>query len=825
MKRGARVLLGGAAIAILAICGSIAQDTVSLVGMSASRNHGAAVIELHTSGPADFKVERFTMGDWVSVWSNELAFTDSASEIPLAFERPELADLVTGASLAAESHHASIRFYLGPSADRTHVFVVNNGETATVTIAARSEEDLELAADAVGDNQATAEPAEEVPAAAPETHMAAELARSEADQDAAPPAQPETAPLTEILAATPPTTLPPEPEPVTTPAPALPPAVEPAPAADEPEAAEADTTRHESVREAAEAGPADSAPSGRNSTGSFYVPRQHSAEPIPAAPAADPPSQPPSSATSVLDGPTTLAEMNYQFIPADQTGGRSPAEDQGRTDEGGDADESPSVDEMMRTAAEMLQQMLPAAEGQPAGAAEQTGIATPDTFGEPFRQLPSLSAGALPPLESGKDALSRIMIDLFEIVSTPLDQAITLLIAPTDYNIIVDASVGSNSVSLSFKDGRTDLKSALDMITKTYGLEYTVQANTIVVAAKEKIEGQLVDYATRLFVLSFADPFSIKEVLTATAMLREDQIEVYVGEDEYLEVNDSTTLSEATGRNTADSEQMQSNLSSTPRNAVLVKAVPAQMEIIAELIDRLDRKPRLIELEVRVCEITESGRKDLGLTVNDDFIGNVKTDVTWTEQSGETAFEAFTLGSFYRSPMRFAATLKHLVETGDAKILAQPQLSTVEGKQAIYFAGESIPYVAERKIDPNTGQETLTVEFIEIGVTLNFKPRLDNEGMLTIDVNPIISSLIEMMEVTDGVFAPRSQNRQLRTTVRVQDGEPFAMAGLISERESETISKIPLLAELPLVGKLFRNRRHDVNRTEIMVIVVPHIHE
>jgi len=724
------------------VCASLAQEKVSLIGLSAERTDAAVSIELHTTAPADFRVERFTMGDYVSVWSNQLAMAEDVDEIPLDLDRPELADIVTGAALAMESHHAAVRFYLGPKADRARVFLTADGDTATLTIRALADEgnlDLAEAQPAVLD---TSENEESKP----------ELFEPTWSKDnIEPPA------------------------------------------------------------------PRDSSPS----ASSFYVPREEPAGTDDEVYAGTRAPDELGGGLPIIGSPAADAEVNYQYVPAGQAG-RSGGISEGTDDSGS----SPSLEDMMEQASEMAAQMR--SQQGPAGGAQAAGpgaISTPgDSFRGSFQAQASVSAGTSMPAASGKQLLSGIQIDLFEIVGTPLDQAITLLIAPTDFNVIVDSSVGTNTVSLSFKDQRTDLKDAMDLLTRTYGLDYAVQANTVVVASSDKINGQLVDFDTRLFVLSYADPQSVKDMLITTNLLAEDQIEIYYGEQTYPEVNDSTVLSETTGRTNQESELMESNLSSTPRNAILVKAVPEQLDDIAQIIERIDRQPKLIEMEVRVCEVTETGRKDLGLTVNEDTLGNSSTTEVWGEQANENnAFEAFSIGSFYRSPLAFQATLNHLVETGDASLLAQPKLNTVEGKQAIYFAGESIPYISERRIDPGTGQETLTVEFVDIGVTLNFKPRLDKEGKLTIDVNPIVSSLLEMVEVTDGVFAPRSQNRQLRTTVRVADGEPFAMAGLISDRESETISKIPLLADLPMVGKLFRNRRTDTDRTEIIVIVVPHI--
>ena len=99
------------------------------------------------------------------------------------------------------------------------------------------------------------------------------------------------------------------------------------------------------------------------------------------------------------------------------------------------------------------------------------------------------------------------------------------------------------------------------------------------------------------------------------------------------------------------------------------------------------------------------------------------------------------------------------------------------------------------------------------------------DKLVTIDVNPIVSSLLEFRMIGGIVEAPRTSSRQLATTVHVESGEPFILAGLISETERETVTKIPLLGDLPLLGKLFRSTNHKGERTEIIIVVVPKVYD
>lgn len=826
MNGAGRALLLAALILLGLVCASNAQDAVSLTGLNASLKGDAALIELHTTGPAQFQVDRFTMGNWVTVWSRNFQ-SSGVDEIPLDFERPELAALVTGASLVTEHSRPGIRFYLGPAAKRTSVFLLTKDDSTVVVIPGQPG-----AVQAAADASAPADDGAPTVEAAPDS--------AAAPSGAAKPADSTPTSTDEVLGAA-----------TGTAAGQLDP-VEPS------TASPAGAARADQIAAQHEAPPETDGKQG------FFLPRQEQAASPPTAeqpahqdytlvnelPELNPGAKTEAPGINVDPAPQVVAlvrddqglplraQVNFQ-VPANGLGSGAGGETTGDL---GDVSLKDIIDQAAKSALDVLKQ--PAAPAGAAKAAAPGGISTPGggSFYGSFQSQAEVSAkldGGT--MKRGKEALGGIMIDLFEILGTPLDQALTLLVAPTDYNIIVDADVGRNTVSLAFKDSQTDLKSALDLITRTYGLDYVVDANTIVVAGKDKINGQLIDYQTRIFVLSYADPKSVKEMLTKTAQLRDDQVEIYNGEETYPTVNDSTKLSEVStgggegGGGGTQIKEIETNLSSTPRNALLVKAVPSQMEQIAALIAELDRKPRVIELEVRVCEAQDRALKNLGITVQNNGL-DTPTPITtgWSEVGERTSLdnennscpanEAFTIGSFTRSPLSFLATLNTQIQERSVNVLAQPTLSTVEGKQAIYFAGERVPYISKVTVNP-TGQQQIEIDFLKLGVTLNFKPRLDADGKLTIDVNPIVSSLIEFRLIGGLMEAPRTSERQLATTVRVGDCEPFVLAGLISDEERKTVTKVPMLGDLPLVGKLFRNTNNSGQRTEIIIVVVPHIHE
>jgi hypothetical protein len=697
----ARVAFCAALLALTCLCVSAAQSKVRLSAIRAEDRGSLVAIELQTTGPAEFNVDRFALGDWIFVWSPQLE--TPKGEQDLNVDTSDIDGLLTGAALSRDGKRNGVRIYVDQSADKRNVVILPTENGARISIPRLKE--------GVGD------------------------------------------PLKGGSKLTAPKTI--------------------------------------------KKGSAKSVKTSDLQGGAGTLDYQLN------------PVIPPPGAPTEQHGDDAAEEAE----DGNATGART-AEDAARPVGGTDSGVTLEQDRPRPT--------KPTAPKGPGSISTPTGGSD-----EGFQPPAEISfGGGIGMAQNGKEELRNVRIELFEIVDTPLDQALQLLVAPTPFNIIVDASVGENSVSLSFKDSTTDLRSALDMLTQVYGLDYVVQAGTIVVAAKDKINGQLIQFVSRLFVLSYADPRTVRDMLVTTGIVTENQIEYYAGEMEYPTVNDSTQLSDTEGGGDDEIKPIETNVSSTPRNAILVRGTPEQLDRVASSIQMLDRKPKQIRLEVRVCEANETAMKNIGVQTDTEFTQTFSEIGLEDPDDDDIFFEANQLGSFNRDGgFSFSATLNAEIEDGNINVLAQPVLTTTEGKQAIFFAGERLPYISQPAVNQGTNFQAPTVSYIRVGVILNFKPRLDRDGLITIDVNPTVSSLIEFLDLGSGATAPRTQSRQLATTIRVQDGQSFSLSGMINNVERTTTTKVPLLGDIPLIGPLFRSKNKDNERTEIIVLVTPHIVE
>ncbi len=440
-----------------------------------------------------------------------------------------------------------------------------------------------------------------------------------------------------------------------------------------------------------------------------------------------------------------------------------------------------------------------------------------------------------PPL-TPEQALLKSERVTYEATEATLAEAIALLVAGTPFNVIVDDTVGSLKITVSFRD--TPLLEALDTITAAKDIMYRLVGNTIIVGGREDIGRRLGGYETRTFTLQYADAEDVKKVITENGLTGEKNVSIYYGEKRTVDYSDrSTFLSEGEeGISAGDVRKLTGFQSTAKANVLVVTETPDRLERIARVVAEIDRKPRVVTLETTIVEINEEGLKQLGLKMEDSISQRVveeqalnapsETETHWVEASSP-GFIALGLWfqDFFRSPLDVLFELRTVLQSGNARILSRPNLSAVDGSQAIYFAGTLIPYIRRPAVVTPTAFTPPQVEFQAVGVTLNFKPRIDDNGVITMDVNPVVSTLLELVDLGGGAVAPRTQTRQVMTTIQIPDGETFVIAGMLSETERESLRKIPILGELPLFGKLFSRRDRSTERTEVMVFVTPRIRE
>jgi len=162
------------------------------------------------------------------------------------------------------------------------------------------------------------------------------------------------------------------------------------------------------------------------------------------------------------------------------------------------------------------------------------------------------------------------------------------------------------------------------------------------------------------------------------------------------------------------------------------------------------------------------------------------------------------------------AYIRALQTQGALRELAEPNLIAMNGQQASFLAGGEFPVPIVQGGEKNT----VTIVFKEYGVRLNFKPTIIDEDHIRLELEPEVSTIDFANGVKfDGFLIPGLRTRRAHTGVELRDGQSFALAGLLDNSETRSLSKVPGLGDIPILGNLFKSTSFQKNETELMFIV------
>ncbi len=173
----------------------------------------------------------------------------------------------------------------------------------------------------------------------------------------------------------------------------------------------------------------------------------------------------------------------------------------------------------------------------------------------------------------------------------------------------------------------------------------------------------------------------------------------------------------------------------------------------------------------------------------------------------------------FRSDINLGVAIKALQQKNLLEMLAEPNLLAVNGKEASFLAGGEFPFPV---VQGGTNFTAVTIQFKEFGVKLKFLANILDDGQIRLKVSPEVSSLDFSNALTiSGFLIPALSTRRAETEVELSDGQSFAIAGLIDNRLTQVYSKVPGIGDVPILGKLFKSRSLNKNKTELMVLVTP----
>jgi pilus assembly protein CpaC len=262
----------------------------------------------------------------------------------------------------------------------------------------------------------------------------------------------------------------------------------------------------------------------------------------------------------------------------------------------------------------------------------------------------------------------------------------------------------------------------------------------------------------------------------------------------------------------------------------LVEGARAHVKNIVNLL-RV-RKLDQVLLQVRVSEVNRTMAKELGFNFLfegntyrgaltppgnfNPFFGDAKEVPLLPFSDQLTAFVAKP-GAF----PDFAVFLRALHDKGGLKTLSEPNIVVADGSVGNFLVGGEFPVIISTS---SGGGTSPTVEYKEFGIILNFRPKISPNGEIFLNITQEVSELdFPNGVVISGFRIPALKSRKAESGLQLADGQTFVLAGLLDNKVQKTVSKIPLLGDIPILGALFRSTRYSNNETELMVMVTPKI--
>lgn len=211
-----------------------------------------------------------------------------------------------------------------------------------------------------------------------------------------------------------------------------------------------------------------------------------------------------------------------------------------------------------------------------------------------------------------------------------------------------------------------------------------------------------------------------------------------------------------------------------------------------------------------------------GLTQTQSVSTNGSTSTTTTSGNQFTVSNLLNVAIF-RPDINLAAFIEALQEENLIEILAEPNLLTESGKEASFLAGGQFPYPVPQASGAG-GYTTITIQFKEYGVRLSFTPTLLPDGLIHLKVAPEVSSLdfTNALQL-NGFLIPALAVNRAQSEMDLRDGQSFAIAGLLDNRVTKQLEKIPGIGDIPILGKLFQSESLNKSKNELLIIVTPHI--
>jgi len=304
-------------------------------------------------------------------------------------------------------------------------------------------------------------------------------------------------------------------------------------------------------------------------------------------------------------------------------------------------------------------------------------------------------------------------------------------------------------------------------------------------------------------------------------------------------VRNNTQNNAVTPRSAAETGESSVDIQADPNtNALIITAPPDEMQNILAVIRQLDIRRAQVLVEAVIAEITEDNTREFGINFLLDGSDN-EAPIGFTNLGGATegalgiagsiattgvpsslgAGLSLALGRFGSGEIDFGFLVRAIASDADNNILSTPSIVTLDNEEAEIVVGANVPFVTGQQLSTNNDNPFQTIERRDVGITLKVKPQINDGNTIKMELEQEVSSVSPT--ALTGASDITTSTRQLKTTVLVDDGQTLVLGGLIDDQISDVVEKVPLLGDIPFLGRLFRFNSTTKTKQNLMIFLHP----
>ncbi|RPI32776.1 MAG: type II secretion system protein GspD [Hyphomicrobiaceae bacterium] len=270
-------------------------------------------------------------------------------------------------------------------------------------------------------------------------------------------------------------------------------------------------------------------------------------------------------------------------------------------------------------------------------------------------------------------------------------------------------------------------------------------------------------------------------------------------------------------------------------NALVITATSQEYRRMRRILEQIDVQPNQVLLEATIAEVTLNDQLAMGLrwflqagNFQFRFTDLGATSATNPNTNGISAipppvipgFPGFS--TFFNTP-NVQVVLNALSSITDVNIVSSPTLMVLDNKRATLQVGDEVPIVTQSAVAVQVPGAPIvnSVNMRNTGIILNITPRINDGGRVLLDIEQEVSTAVTT--TTSGIASPTIQQRRIKTTVSVDDGNCIVLGGLIQDKATNTRNQAPLVGDIPVLGNLFKNKDDRIERTELLIAITPKI--